>query len=220
MGKVIYMGLEGGGYVRSHLAMSGVWSSRQSPWTYDYVEAGREAGDESHVRVILHLTDGTQVLYHDQRLFGRLELVTDTTLREPGNGWEYLAAGLGIYPEISPGDFFILLRTYRKDRSVRSFLCDQDEVPGIGNIYSAEVLYHARIHPLRPVRSLSFRESTRLLNNVRRELTEAIARGLDYSVLRVYRQDSCWHCQSRIKTVEIDKRTVYYCPVCQYEDAL
>lgn len=229
MGKVIYISLEGvtpgqhvpgeRRYIRCHQAMSGLWSSRHDPWSFDYVEGPRTAGDEEHVRVVLH-TDKGDILYSDQRLFGRIELVGYTDLRQPGrrtysnNRREYVKSERGTYNEINCTDFYILCRTYGC-APIKEFLCDQDEVPGAGNIYSVEALYHARIHPLTPTNLLSYSLTSRLLRNLKYDMRHAMERNLDYSWLRVYRNTDCWHCQSLIETVKIAGRTSYFCPTCQ-----
>ena len=53
-------------------------------------------------------------------------------------------------------------------------LMDQRLVVGVGNIYSSESLFRARLAPQRPAGGLSTREAGRLATAIRRVLEEAI----------------------------------------------
>jgi formamidopyrimidine-DNA glycosylase len=53
-----------------------------------------------------------------------------------------------------------MLKTSR--RPLKLFLLDQNRIAGIGNIYSAEALWRARLDPRRKAHRLSAREARRL----------------------------------------------------------
>ena len=107
---------------------------------------------------------------------------------------------------------------------------DQKFLAGIGNIYSDEILFEAKINPLRIVKTLSPTEISRLFLAMRKILKEAIAKGgssveyyLDASgqpgdyvkYHKVYHQEKCSLCGTKIKKIKIGGRTSHYCPNCQ-----
>jgi DNA-formamidopyrimidine glycosylase len=129
-------------------------------------------------------------------------------------------------------------RIRRSERPIGDLLLDQAVVAGVGNVYRAEVLFRARIHPLRPGNRLTraqFRAvwddlvllmaegvRTGRIDTVRPEHTpEAMGRdprrddhGGEVYVYR--RQDQpCWVCGSRIRTEVLNGRNSFWCPRCQ-----
>ena len=93
-------------------------------------------------RVSFQLSDGSQLLYYDPRALGTLSLGTDQTKAA-------LERSLGLDP-LTP-DFTVarlaeLLK--RQKTSIKSFLLNPQKIAGIGNIYAAEILFQAKIHPL------------------------------------------------------------------------
>lgn len=212
VGKLIVMALDDGTWIRSHLAMSGLWSSREEPWSFDYVEGKREAGDERHARLVLH-TDRGAMVYHDQRMFGRMEHGPADPESLPGQGYEWITTKQGVF-DTPPISWLCDRVAVSGTMSVRSFLCNQKEIPGIGNIYSAETLWQYGMHPQRTCDSLTFSDVADLRCAVRKVLWAAIGRKLDYSDLTVYRRKSCPYGHD-ISTIKIDSRTVYFCETCQ-----
>jgi formamidopyrimidine-DNA glycosylase len=55
--------------------------------------------------------------------------------------------------ELSLEEFRALLKGRRG--AIKTFLLDQDRIAGIGNVYVQTPLWRAKIHPLRPIPSLS-----------------------------------------------------------------
>src|SRR5688572_1394722 len=100
-------------------------------------------------------------------------------------------------------------------------LLRQRLVAGIGNMWMAEALWHARLSPWIPVGSLS---DEQLLAAVR-EASELMRRALDgrRSGHAVYRRAGrpCRRCGTPIRSRGLgdDNRTAYWCPVCQPEPA-
>lgn len=123
-----------------------------------------------HTRVVLHLDDGQQLRFVDQRMFGGLEL-------RPG-----LAADPVPYiaPDPFSPDFRIhdVARRLRAKRStVKRALLDQGLVSGIGNIYADEALWRSRLHYATPTGHLGPRQATGLLRNATAVMREALAAG-------------------------------------------
>ena len=212
VGKLIIIALDDGTWVRSHLAMSGLWSSRGEPWSFDYVEAKREPGDERHARLVLH-TDRGEMVYHDQRMFGRMEHGPGRIDMLPGQGYEWIETERGVFD--TPSISWLCERTGAAGKvAVRSFLCDQRELPGVGNIYSAEAMFWMHLYPGTLCEKLDFEKVVTLRRETQRALQAAITRGLDYSSLAVYRKKLCPF-GHQISTMKMDGRTVYLCETCQ-----
>lgn len=59
--------------------------------------------------------------------------------------------------------------------SIKSALMDQKLLAGIGNVYSDEILFHARVHPQDRVDHLSERTLDRIYKMIRRVLNKTIS---------------------------------------------
>ncbi len=109
---------------------------------------------------------------------------------------------------------------------------DQTFISGIGNLYVAEGLFRARIHPERPAASLSDKEKTLLFKEIKDTLREAIqhkgssvdqyvqlsGRPGDYvKYHQVYDREGkpCLVCKTPIKRISLGGRGTYFCPRCQ-----
>lgn len=116
-------------------------------------------------------------------------------------------------------------------RTVGDALLDQRVAAGVGNIYRAEALYLAGIHPLRAARSLTAEESGRLwgivgelmrkgvredrTSTVRREERTPEERRRGTEAFYVYQQERCRRCGGRIRRFPLTARVMYACPRCQ-----
>jgi formamidopyrimidine-DNA glycosylase len=76
--------------------------------------------------------------------------------------------------------------------AIKSFLLDQDRMAGIGNVYVQTPLWRARIHPLRPIPSLSEEEITALWQALRGVLQGSIDAGGAPFELNLYGQRGGW----------------------------
>jgi formamidopyrimidine-DNA glycosylase len=184
------------------------------------------AGSERHVGVRFALDDGSLLLYHDVRRFGRLRRWEDAA-------WEARSAALGIEPLEPEFDGAWLHRATRGSRSpIKSWLMDQKRVVGVGNIYAQEALFRAGVHPGRAAGSLTRPRAARLAEAVREVLTEAVEfRGttlMDYrdasggeggfaARLRVYGRGGkpCTVCGTALRKVVQAGRSTVFCPRCQ-----
>ena len=195
-----------------------------------------------YTHVIFGFSDGSRLYYNDMRQFGYLRVVTDRELLHVRELLEYgpeprLA---GLYPRSArePDIPFLTLEhliTKAKTRpklSVKQFLMDPKVVAGIGNIYSDEILYWAKIRPARSLRSLDRADFKGIYRAISKVLAEAIKAqgssvgdffkvdgseggyGLVHMVYGRYVQ-LCKKCGTIIKSVKLGGRTGSYCPVCQ-----
>jgi formamidopyrimidine-DNA glycosylase len=99
---------------------------------------------------------------------------------------------------------------------------NQKRIAGIGNIYSDEILYNAKIYPGSKCSELSDKEIARLYSNMRKVLKRAIQDKADPEKMpRTYlighRKDNteCPRCGGRIKKTSFSGRGAYFCGKCQ-----
>jgi len=178
-----------------------------------------------HVDVALELNRGV-LGFADRRHFGRVHFFES---REACSGLRSLGVDT-LAREFTPRHFCSLLSESR--RPLKEFLLDQARVAGIGNIYSAESMWHARIDPCRPANSLSVNEAAKLhkaiVSVLRRALECCLHPPPDFrdpkwwfqgieKILRAYgRGDQpCRRCGQPIQRIEQGGRSTYFCKRCQ-----
>jgi formamidopyrimidine-DNA glycosylase len=220
-GKYLVVRFESGRVLLIHLRMTG-----------NLLHAARGAPAEaSHVRAVVRLDDGSDVLYRDVRRFGTWLLV------EPEELDPYLADRLGEEPlgaGFTPGTFGRRLAGRRAP--LKAALLDQRSLAGMGNIYADEALWRARLHPLRPAGSLTTPELRRLHRAVRAALEAGLrrqgatlrdyrtpdgGRGSMQEEFRVYGRagEHCDRCGTPIEKTRVGGRGTWYCPSCQVREA-
>jgi len=221
-GKYLFLGLDRG-LVEMHFRFDGqlVWFSGEKE-----LEKKANAGpDGVHVDVAFEFAKGV-LGFADRRHFGRVR------------AWESEAAcpplrmlGTDAFSkEFTPAELH--RRTARSKRPLKEFLLDQTRIAGIGNIYSSEALWHARLDPRRPANSLDKKQSAKLHKAIVHVLRRALEccqdpspdfrdanwwfHGLE-SILRVYQRKDldCRRCGWQIQRVEQGGRSTYFCGHCQ-----
>ncbi len=159
----------------------------------------------------------------DPRGLGRIELLDSAAIAS-------LDGSLG--PEPLADDFTPHCFTAAAGRSrlaAKTYLMDQSRIAGIGNIYAAEILFAAGIHPARPMNRLSAARLESLHEAIRRTLEDAVHHaaatyadpglwneGAGFA-LRVYGREGmpCTRCASQVRRIVQAGRSTYYCPGCQ-----
>jgi len=198
-----------------HLRMSGDLRLEE---TVD--EQGVEAPLQKHDRLALIFTNGTRLAFNNTRKFGRVWLVPDP---------EEIFSDLGPEPladELDARSFHEMLQ--QRKRQLKPLLMDQRFLAGMGNIYTDEALFRAKLHPLRRTNMLSESESECLLDSIRSVLLEGIRRsgasidwvyrGGDFqNYFNVYRRtgDPCPVYGTPIERLVIGQRGTHICPNCQ-----
>ncbi|THD11520.1 bifunctional DNA-formamidopyrimidine glycosylase/DNA-(apurinic or apyrimidinic site) lyase [Metallibacterium scheffleri] len=180
----------------------------------------------SHDHYDLLLDTGRVLRYTDPRRFGCLLWQAPGTLHP-------LLAELG--PEPLAADFdgdYLWRRAHDRSAPIKTFLMDQRIVVGVGNIYAAEALFTAGIHPLRAAGRVSRARCAALADAVKRILEHAIARGgttlRDFispdglpgyfeQELTVYGRAGlpCKRCGHTVNMITLGQRSSFYCPHCQ-----
>jgi formamidopyrimidine-DNA glycosylase len=224
--KYLLLHLDDHQVLLSHLGMSGKYrvTPRPDPDLQPPVPA---IPPQPHDHIIL-TTRRASIAYHDPRRFGFMDLIHSEALAS-----HPLLAALGPEPL---GNHFhaghLLTRAQRSRSPLKALLLDQKVVAGLGNIYVAESLFHARLHPDRPAHTLTIEEAERLTAAIRTVLTAALAAG--GSSLRDYQGPSgefgcfqhtfavydragqpCTVCGTAIQRIVQSGRATCFCAVCQ-----
>jgi formamidopyrimidine-DNA glycosylase len=180
----------------------------------------------SHDHVDLLLDSGQALRFRDPRRFGCL-------LWQPAGEVHALLRQLGPEPlsaEFHGGHLF--QRSRNRSASIKTFLMDQDNVVGVGNIYAAESLFRARIAPDRPAGEVSRAAYGRLAAAVQAILAQAIQAGgttlRDFihvdgmpgyfqQELFVYGREGepCLLCGTLLRGSRLGNRATVWCPRCQ-----
>lgn len=174
----------------------------------------------------LRLDDGRQVRMVEH---GPKKRAAAYLLRSAGMGQYEPLAGLGLDPldpAFTPGRLTAMLEG--DPSQLKRFLTVQRHVTSIGNAYSDEILWEARLSPFVAARTLTPDSIARLhgaiVATLRRVLDEHRARFPDdlpqrepLDLLRVHRHrgEPCPRCGTRIAEVAYAERETYYCPACQ-----
>jgi endonuclease-8 len=149
--------------------------------------------------------------------------------------WQALLARIGPDPlrsDADPGPAFEVIE--RRNTPIGQLLMDQSIFSGIGNIYRAELLFRAGLHPRKPGREVA----RTALQGIWREARTLMPKGMedrrivttmpkdrptrrgapqDDEVHYVYRRHGkpCFRCGTKIEREDMAGRTVYWCPCCQ-----
>jgi formamidopyrimidine-DNA glycosylase len=184
-----------------------------------------QAVEGVHVDVALELDKGV-LGFADGRHFGRVYAYESA---EACPALQNLGID-ALSKDFTPRYFAKLVATSR--HPLKEFLLDQSRVAGIGNIYSAESLWHARINPRRRADSLTTAEAHRLhkaiVSVLRRALECCLHPAPDFrdpkwwfqgieNILRVYHREgkSCRRCGAAIQRIAQGGRSTYCCVRCQ-----
>lgn len=182
---------------------------------------------DKHTHLVFALTSGKELRFTDVRKFGLVYLV------QKGR-WDMIHGLVTLGPEPLTTDFTIDVLTdklHGKKTKLKSFLLDQTQIAGIGNIYADEIMFAAGLHPERKTGDLKVEEIANLYNAIRSRLQEGIKhRGTsirDYvdgkgekggfqEMLKVYGRggEKC-SCGLRLISIVSAGRTTVYCPGCQ-----
>ncbi|MCD6521502.1 DNA-formamidopyrimidine glycosylase [Candidatus Calescamantes bacterium] len=205
------------GYLIFHLGLTGVllyYSKKTEPSPYTKFRITFEDGSELH--------------YEDMRKLGHIWWVEDyknhPTIAELGP--EPLSENFTL------GWFKENLKKKRRAK-IKPLLMDQTFISGVGNIYSNEALFRARIHPERFAGSLSDEEVEELYKQINAVIEEAIKfRGSSVDAYRdlqgekgryeekllVYGKEGepCPRCGRIIKSKKLAGRGTYFCENCQH----
>jgi formamidopyrimidine-DNA glycosylase len=131
--------------------------------------------------------------------------------------------------DLDAGDLAALLRG-RKAR-VKALLLDQDVIAGIGNSYVHDILFLARVHPLRNAAGLTSGEVNALASAIQDVLGKSIGKGgafyevnlhgdkggftMDDILIGYKEAQPCPACSTPIAKIKTGSTSSFICPRCQ-----
>jgi formamidopyrimidine-DNA glycosylase len=199
-------------WLLSHLGMTGSWRELSTPALHDHLEWEFE--------------NGPTLVFNDPRRFGFV------SLHDKSRKLDAFEA-LGPEPLEEDFDAEYLLRISRgKLQPLKSFLLDQKNVAGLGNIYVCEALFLSGLSPFKKARQLKLENCRKIVKSVRKILLSAIDAGgstiRDYknaegksgafqNGFRVYGRDgeACRKCRGPIRIRRQAGRSTFWCATCQ-----
>ncbi len=166
-----------------------------------------------HARFVIHF-DQHKLCFINSRKLGRVDLTSDIDqyMNEKDIGPDVL--------EVSAGDFAEGMQ--EKRGKIKSALMDQGLFSGIGNIYSDEILFQARVHPGKNIKKLSKEDFRRIHDKTREVMESAIKAGAKpehfpshFFIPHREEGGKCPNCKGKVEKMKISGHGCYVCPACQ-----
>lgn len=216
-GKYLLLALDTGDKLIIHLGMNGQLLYRP-----------RNTEREGFTRVAFIL-NADELRFIDVRKLGELYLFS------PGKYEAVDVSRLGPEPlfAVFTSSYLAKILAKRK-KAIKPVLMDQQVVAGIGNIYSDEILFEARIHPKRSASSLEPEQVSKLHRAIQvileraiqlrgtsardERFVDAFGRQGDFQdQLKVYQrtEQPCFICGQPISVSKLGGRSAHFCPRCQ-----
>ena len=183
-----------------------------------------DAKERRNYDFFIEFQNNKALLFRDLR-YGKITLFENKEIFE------------GLGPDVMDSERFTesyLKRIFReRNRYIKSLLMDQKVVSGLGNTYTDEILYRAKIHPKRKARTLNDKEISVLFSSIYQILNEAIKLGgnsedefidiygkkgqVQEKLIKVHHRMGrpCPVCGTKIEKIKLGGRDTYFCPVCQ-----
>ncbi len=218
-GKHVLFDLSNGRTLITHLRMSG-----------KFLLLSEEALDPKFTHAVFRFSDGSRLVFQDQRHFGLMKIVETAELNETRELKK-------LAPEPLTDDFsveYLRLTLRGSKRTLKEFLLDQTKVCGLGNIYASEAMFLSRANPRTRAFRLSRTKTSSLFNNIRLVLSEAVELGSSMPVIpeniggSIYGTDSEWEwrvygrenepcvaCSHPIVRIVQSGRSTFFCRRCQ-----
>jgi len=174
-------------------------------------------------RVIIRFSDDSGLFFNDLRKFGWIKVS-----KKP-----LIPKGIDVLSKQFTLEKLAQLIS-KTSRPIKLFLMDQDFLTGIGNIYANDLLFLAKIHPLRPSKSLTKQEIKNLHKAIVQEIKKGIkdqgssgadeafilpdgSKGKHQRHFLVYQKEGkpCPRCKTKIKRIKQNNRSSFFCPKCQ-----
>lgn len=220
--KILILELSNGWSLLIHLKLSGRLIFRKKGEVL-------QPEDTKWNHLIWYFSDGSRLFHNDLRQFGYVKLVKTDELTD-----FFKKEKLG--PELLGKDFtldkFSVILKKKLRVKIKQFLLDQQNLAGIGNIYSDEILFFSRVHPLRKIGDLKPFEIKKIFEGIKKILPGAVklhgtsadlyldAQGKEGKYaprLKVYGREGekCKKCGAIIRRIKIGGRSTHFCLKCQ-----
>ena len=180
------------------------------------------------LHLIFFLDNKKMMALSDARKFAKVELWKTEELL---NLKEFKSLGPEPLEKSFTFEKFEEILKNKKGR-VKQVIMDQNVIAGIGNIYSSEALWQAKIHPEKNVAKLSNKELKLLYQAIKKVLELGVKLGgesfSDYrkpdgskgefdTERKAYKREGqkCSRCGTKIKRIKVAQRSAFFCPHCQ-----
>ncbi len=216
IGKNIIFHFNDGQRMLLHLKMTGRLQYGDTPLDND---------KNKHLHLIFDLNNAKKLLFFDIRKFAKVLLVNE-------DKEQLLKENLGPDAlDISEKEF--IQRVGSKKSAIKKVLLDQSVLAGVGNIYSDDMLWYAKINPQKIASKLSQKELKKLYRAMNVILQKSIHVGgstvkdykdivgkigkyySHYRLVYDRKGELCSRCKTPIKKVTIGGRSCCYCQSCQ-----
>lgn len=231
-GKLLVIDLDNYHSLAIHVKMTGQLIYRgvnlkDPPQLSDKVKDGLGG---KHTHVVFTLDQDSTLYFNDVRKFGWIKVVNTDEVEE----LEFVRK---LGPEPIDG---LTLEKFKEicgstSRAIKTLLMDQSKIGGVGNIYTNDALFLARIHPQKKANKLTNDQVLKLYHAIE----EVLKKGLKYggssqsSFVKVdgkageyqehflvYGREGkvCPNCGLKIKKTKVGGRGTFFCPNCQKQD--
>jgi len=231
-GKILQVILDNGYSIIIHLKMTGqlVFEERGEKSVGGHPQKIYEQPlPHKHTHIIYTFTDDSHLYFNDLRKFGWNKVIktskVDKTLGPDKFGPE--PGSKGFSSEYLKKIFS------RSKKTIKQVLMDQNKISGIGNIYSSESLFYARIKPTKSANKLSDKEIEKLKKALEKVIKLGLKHGgssentyvniegkkgkyMDIAVVYQRAGEKCRKCGGKIRSQKIGGRTAFWCPACQH----
>jgi formamidopyrimidine-DNA glycosylase len=210
-GKVIFFYFTNNWYIISKLGMTGWW----------YFEGNKSKWHELHDASII-LTFKKKLIFTDIRHFGTLSCINDINIIN--NELTKLAPDIfdnnikfnDIYNRIN------ILYNKIKNKLIEDVIINQKIVlSGIGNYLKSEILYEAKISPLRKISNVSINDWKNIFKIAKRkvnkmyELLKLNDMNIYFNNIKIYRQKYDAHNNQIIRHKTKENRSTFWVPAIQ-----
>ncbi len=177
----------------------------------------------SHSRAEIIFSDKTKLIFDDVRTFGKIQVMKQN---------DEIPTILNLGAEPLSDEFnseYLKNKLNNRKAPIKNVLLDQKVIAGLGNIYVAEILFRAKVHPITPANKIKITTLKRIVLEIKNILQEAIKHNgttiSDYrsvedktgefqNFLKVYGKKIC-ECGATIQKIRQAGRSTYFCEECQ-----
>jgi len=158
--KMLFFPFASGDYLAVHAMLTG---------RYQYVEPKTKR--RSMTAWLMRLENGMELRYFDDRRMGRAFLVREGEFAEKIPRWTEM--GPDVMDSALTEEIFVE-RVSKKSGMIKNIITTESVIAGIGNAYSDEVLWEARLHPFRKRTDIPPEGIAELFRSIRRVMEWAI----------------------------------------------
>jgi formamidopyrimidine-DNA glycosylase len=189
-----------------------------------YFDNEENEADKYQVKVIFSDGSGYTARFW---WFGKFLLVSDEELASESNTKDI---AIDPFDERFTLDYFSSLLKGKRTQ-IKSFLMNQKNVGGIGNMYMHDILFKARLHPQKKISDMDRDEIILLYNSIKDILNLSREKGtfayesdfygqkggytMDYFLVGYKENQPCPVCGETIVSIKTGSTTTFICPACQ-----